>query len=326
MSQSDIEKTILAALYEAWSVADDGCNLHSLREQHAWDKITFEKVIDRMEHRDLIEARGAITHEITSSGVIYAENNNLVPEDMKDKHQSARTLIVEALGAIYDEKGPRDQSHYTILARTLSIDQDLVMKETHVLNVLGYLEHPSVGFYKLSSTGLDAYEDYKRRKAIADETENNSNNNSQPSQIEQKEKLTGRVFLSYAREDFETAKRLFNDFRKSSIDVWFDRDSLLPGQNWETEIRQAIRESRFFIALLSSNSVSKRGFVQKELKHALDILDEFPESSVFIIPIRLDNCVLRSERLRKLHWVDIFNNWEEGLEQILKTIRSQSDN
>jgi len=321
MDYLDIEKTTLAALYEAWSVSDSGCNLHSLREQHAWDKITFEKILDRLEHQGLIEPRSAVTHEITSPGIIYAENKNFASEELKEKHQSARTLIVESPGNLYDEKGPRGQSHYTMLARSLTIDKDIAMKETHVLHILGYLEHPSSGFYKLSSTGLDAYEDYKRHKSIADESDHNSESSPKPSQQEQREKSAGRVFLSYAREDFETAKRLCNDLRQVGIDVWFDKDSLLPGQNWKTAIRQAIKGSRFFIALLSNSSVNKRGFVQKELKHAFEIFDEFPESSVFVIPIRLDNCTPTSENLQKLHWIDIFDNWEEGVEQILKTIR-----
>jgi hypothetical protein len=38
-----------------------------------------------------------------------------------------------------------------------------------------------------------------------------------------------------------------------------------------------------FLALLSQNSVTKRGYVQKELSEALDILDEFPSSEIFII-------------------------------------------
>lgn len=141
--------------------------------------------------------------------------------------------------------------------------------------------------------------------------------------LEQSNTFVHKVFLSYAREDINIAMHLFNDLRKAGVDVWFDRKSLLPGQNWQTAIKQAIRERRFFLALLSSNSVSKKGYVQKELKQALDILDEYPESAIFLIPIRLDNCNPTNEKLRELHWIDIFNDWEDGVVQILNTIRSQ---
>lgn len=129
-----------------------------------------------------------------------------------------------------------------------------------------------------------------------------------------------KVFLSYAREDQSYAIKLFEELKNRNIDVWFDKESLLPGQKWEIEIRKAIHASRYFIAILSSKSVTKRGIVQKEIKEALDVVDEFPENEIFIVPIRIDSCEPSNEKLRKIQWVDMFPNWEEGLEKILKAI------
>lgn len=133
-----------------------------------------------------------------------------------------------------------------------------------------------------------------------------------------------KVFISYAREDEEQARRLFDDLRTAGISPWFDKDSLLPGQRWKTAIEAAIRDCRFFIAVLSSNSINKRGYVQKELKDALEVLDEYPTSAIFIIPARLDNCAPSDDRLGDLHWVDMFPNWSDGLARIIKTIESQA--
>lgn len=131
---------------------------------------------------------------------------------------------------------------------------------------------------------------------------------------------SARVFLSYAREDSAAALKLYKELRAKGLDVWMDTESLLPGQNWKTIIRREIRKSRYFIAVLSGNSVSKKGYVQKELKDALDILEEYPTSSVFLIPARLDNCTPSDDRIRDLHWVDLFEDWEVGIDRILKTI------
>ena len=76
------------------------------------------------------------------------------------------------------------------------------------------------------------------------------------------------VFLSYAREDEVSASRLYRELVKGGVKVWFDRESLEPGANWKSEIKKAIRQSRYFIALMSSKSVSKKGFVQSELRPA----------------------------------------------------------
>jgi hypothetical protein len=132
-----------------------------------------------------------------------------------------------------------------------------------------------------------------------------------------------KVFLSYAREDEDQARRLFEDLKRAGLNPWFDKDSLLPGQRWKTAIKTAIRDCRFFIALLSSNSINKRGYVQKELKDALEVLDEYPSTAIFIIPARLDNCSPSDDRLNDLNWVDMFPSWEDGLARIIRTIESQ---
>jgi formylglycine-generating enzyme required for sulfatase activity len=129
------------------------------------------------------------------------------------------------------------------------------------------------------------------------------------------------VFISYAREDLEDARKLYNDLKRAGANPWLDTESLLPGQRWKVEIRRAIRENRYFLAVLSSNSVSRRGYVHKEVAEALELLGEFPESEIFIIPARLDDCSPSHESLRDLHWVDMFPKWEDGLKKILLAIR-----
>ena len=41
---------------------------------------------------------------------------------------------------------------------------------------------------------------------------------------------------------------------------------------------------------LSVDSVTKEGYLQKEIRQALDVANEKPEGSIFLIPARLDNC------------------------------------
>lgn len=128
------------------------------------------------------------------------------------------------------------------------------------------------------------------------------------------------VFISYAREDREAARRLFKDLKSYNVIPWLDEESLLPGQRWKEEIRKAIKRSSYFIALLSTNSLSKRGHVQKEFRDALDILDEIPESDIYVIPIRLEECEPTHEKLQELHRVDMFPSWRDGLHRVLKAI------
>lgn len=116
------------------------------------------------------------------------------------------------------------------------------------------------------------------------------------------------------------ALRLYDDLRRAGVSPWLDRKKLLPGQNWQRVITQALQDSAYILTLLSSHSVTKRGYVQKELKAALDLVDEFPPSKIFIIPVRLDDCRPSDERLMELHWVDLFPAYEEGLSRILRVL------
>ena len=72
------------------------------------------------------------------------------------------------------------------------------------------------------------------------------------------------VFISYARQDLDVAKRIFKDLKANGMEPWFDEESLLPGQNWRTEIDREIRNSRFFLPLLSTRSLTKEGTFRKK--------------------------------------------------------------
>jgi hypothetical protein len=129
-----------------------------------------------------------------------------------------------------------------------------------------------------------------------------------------------KVFICYAREDSDIAQRLYADLERAGVTPWMDTEDLKPDQEWHIMINSVIKESSYVIALLSSHSLSKRGYVQQELKKALDVLDELPISDIFVIPARLDDCQPMDERLQNLYWVDLFPTYEAGLQQILRVV------
>jgi hypothetical protein len=67
--------------------------------------------------------------------------------------------------------------------------------------------------------------------------------------------------------------------------------------------------------------MSKKGYVRKELRIALEVLDQYPESKAFIIPVRLDECAPSHHRLNDLQRADLFPDWTAGLRLILKVLR-----
>jgi len=136
---------------------------------------------------------------------------------------------------------------------------------------------------------------------------------------------TIKAFIIYAKEDLEIALKIYNDLNSNGITPWLDKKDLLGGQNWRINIDKAIQNCDYFIVLLSSNSISKKGFVQKEIKIALDLLSEYPQTDVYVIPVRLEECQPLHENLADLHWIDIFPNYNEGIRNIIKSLNCLSD-
>lgn len=115
-----------------------------------------------------------------------------------------------------------------------------------------------------------------------------------------------KVFLCHSNEDKSAVRVLYQDLRKDGFDPWLDEEKLLPGQDWDLEIKKAERDADVILVCISNLSAQKEGYVQKEIKFALDIADEKPDGVNFIIPARLEPCNLPS-KLSRWHWVDIFN-------------------
>lgn len=132
--------------------------------------------------------------------------------------------------------------------------------------------------------------------------------------------LKSKIFISYAKEDFNHAKKLYDDFIKIGLEPWIDFENILPGQNWRLTITKAIEDSNFFLTLLSSNSVTKKGYVQKEQKIALEILDNLPPNEIFVIPVRINECEPNDDKLHNLQRVDLFPSYDEGFKKILRVV------
>lgn len=134
-----------------------------------------------------------------------------------------------------------------------------------------------------------------------------------------------RVFISYAKEDKGFAEKLYRDLQQAGVRPWIDTVDLVPGQPWNMAIRKAISDSSYFIAVLSCRSVGKKGYVQREIRHALDIAEEYPEDKIFVIPMRIDDCEPSFEGLRKLHREDFFPSYDKGIKELLRVFKYESE-
>ncbi len=120
-----------------------------------------------------------------------------------------------------------------------------------------------------------------------------------------------KAFLCYADEDKPAVRNLYNKLKSDGVEPWMDEESILVGQDWELEIKKAIRATDVVVICLSNASVLKTGYVQKEIRESLEIAEEKPEGTIFIIPARLDDCDV-PERLKPFNWANLFTDTGYG--------------
>lgn len=132
-----------------------------------------------------------------------------------------------------------------------------------------------------------------------------------------------QVFVAYAKEDETLARRLCEELNRAGFTPWMDVRKLLAGQNWPRAIEAAIEGSDFFVACFSGKSVRKKGGFQSEIRYALDCARRVPLDEIYIVPVRLDACAVPRTIQHELQYIDLFPDWEAGMEHLLTMLRRE---
>ncbi|MGE3507664.1 MAG: toll/interleukin-1 receptor domain-containing protein [Vicinamibacterales bacterium] len=116
---------------------------------------------------------------------------------------------------------------------------------------------------------------------------------------------TIRVFLCHWSGDKDTVRALHTRLQAAGFAPWLDELDILPGEDWQRAITAAVRNSDVVLVCLSRGSVSTVGYLQREIRTALDVAEEQPEGAMFLIPLKLEPCDV-PERLQRWQWLDYF--------------------
>lgn len=125
------------------------------------------------------------------------------------------------------------------------------------------------------------------------------------------------VFISYATEDYEKVILIYDYLEKIGLYPWMDKKNLIAGEDWERALWKAARKADFFVICLSHLAITKRSFLQREIKRALTIWEEKLEDDIYVLPIKIEECEI-PESLLKFQWINLFE--ENGFEIISKSI------
>jgi hypothetical protein len=133
-----------------------------------------------------------------------------------------------------------------------------------------------------------------------------------------------RVFIAYVEEDLSFAKRLYRAFEECGFRPWLDKKRLMPGQNWPRAIESAIHTSDFFVACFSRRAITKRGSFHSELRYALFCAAKVPLDEIFLIPLRLDACVVPNRISKQTQYLDLFPDWNAGVGRLIAVMKAQN--
>ena len=135
-----------------------------------------------------------------------------------------------------------------------------------------------------------------------------------------------RVFLCHSSNDKPTVRELYQKLHAEPwIEPWLDEEELYPGQDWNMEIEKAVEAADAIIVCLSKGSITKEGYVQRELRTVLDFADYKPEGTLYIIPVRLEECE-PPRRLRAWQYADYFEGQRErAFQRLLVSLKRRAD-
>ena len=97
------------------------------------------------------------------------------------------------------------------------------------------------------------------------------------------------VFLSYASQDADAARRIADALRAAGVEVWFDQSELVGGDAWDQKIRKQIRECALFIPILSKTTQGRReAYFRLEWKLADERTHLMAKGTPFLLPVTID--------------------------------------
>ena len=97
---------------------------------------------------------------------------------------------------------------------------------------------------------------------------------------------SGAVFLSYASDDRPAVERVKVALEEAGVDVFFDRDQLQAGDDWEGKLRRNLHQCSMFVPVLSQHTLTlERRFFRVAWNAALAEAHMASSADVFLLPI-----------------------------------------
>ncbi|MBL8524233.1 MAG: TIR domain-containing protein [Betaproteobacteria bacterium] len=119
--------------------------------------------------------------------------------------------------------------------------------------------------------------------------------------------MTRAIFLSYASQDADAARRICESLRAAGLEVWFDQSELRGGDAWDQSIRKQIKECALFVPIITPNTQAREeGYFRLEWKLAVDRSHLMADNKAFFVPVLIGNvsepAALVPDKFRERQW------------------------
>jgi hypothetical protein len=160
--------------------------------------------------------------------------------------------------------------------------------------LLDFLRHYSKRTRVFQAGAADFVDELSERWTAHREANREAHPEWEPSPI-----TSGAVFLSYASEDRPVVEAISDALQRAQIPVWFDRQQLKSGDQWEKKINQGLNKCSLFAPIISKHSFTPEArFFREEWVAAEKVVHQLPPSRHFVVPVAVDDTSPEAEKVK----------------------------
>ena len=129
------------------------------------------------------------------------------------------------------------------------------------------------------------------------------------------QRLSGRVFISYATADRKQALKVCDALERRGVECWISARDVAPGENYQEEIVRALRAARAMV-LVFSGAANDSDEIKKELSLA-------SRYRTPVMALRLQDVEPTDAfayELSTRQWIDAFSGWDKAIDSLASRI------
>jgi len=122
------------------------------------------------------------------------------------------------------------------------------------------------------------------------------------------------IFISYARDDQSLALRIADDLSVANFSIWIDQIRLRPGDHWDKNIQEALKDSQLMLLLLTDKSAQS--------DNVADEYHYFLQNKKTIIPVLGGGFNMEDMpyRLSRLQNIDFRSDYDTALARLIEAL------